>query len=340
MPSSALALVPLLVPVITLIAVVLYIVIVLGYLVIVRPVIDWITKRGSGFLGGLIRWVVRPLAARADKIVRNHMAALARAAIAKAPMAVKVLDSFTDVITRTSGTIADEAEQTYRAFVQLRRVTVPALIQTALVPIRGQLDRHTTRLDQVEDLNRRTSVVIGTGLDSLPWGSPGTYVGNFTAWWNSYRHIWEQTFEHVVPRLNRIQFEIVPRLTNRIDELETRVTTIREEALPAIRQRIGRIEDAFGGLLADPTTWILGALGAAMLPVLAAGGMQTALRNLTCRNTQTVARNLCSMDEALLSQLLAGTLLFAIALDPRAIARAGQEVTGGMAGLFREIALR
>ena len=77
-----------------------------------------------------------------------------------------------------------------------------------------------------------------------------------------------------------------------------------------------------------------------MLPALSSGGMRNALRNLTCRNTQDVANRLCRTDADFLAQLLAGTLLWALVLDPRVIARAGQELYDGLDDIFRATALR
>jgi len=320
---------------------VLFIIIVIGtYMFVYRPLLDWLTRRGPGWLGGLIRWVTRPLESRVKNFVKEHLAALSRLVLANQPALLLMLDQMAELTQRIAGTLGDMAEQTWRALWTLRHVTVPNLIAAALVPVKAQLARHTERLDAVEDLNRRVAVVVGTGLRSLPWGAPGTYVGNFEQWWNSYRHLWAQTFEHIVPRLDRIQFDLLPKIGIRLDRLTEDVTRIREEALPAIRQRLGRIEDALGDLLTSPTTWFLTTLGLTLTPILAPSAVRAGLDSLFCRNTRDVTRNLCRMDEALLAQLLAGTLVFALALDPRVIARAGQTLYGGAEAVFRETALR
>lgn len=244
------------------------------------------------------------------------------------------------VLESLSGVIVASNQAALETFAYLRQTTIPTLIARAIAPLNATLTKHTGRLDALEDLNRRVAVVVGSGLRTLPWGVPGNYVGNFQAWWNSYEQLWDYTFHTAQPRLNDLWNNRVVNLRQRLDKLETQVTLIREEALPAIRQRLGRIESSIGDILTNPSLWVLTMLGLSLVPTMSATGLRAALGNLTCRNTQTVARNVCQMDEGLLSELLAGTLLFAIALDPREIARAGQVVTEGMAGLFSEIALR
>lgn len=311
-------------------------ILVLGYVLYLRPLIDWATRRGSGFLGRLIRWVTRPVVNYVNNFISKHIQLLIRSHFTGIAPLVTLLNQLTDLTQRTAGTLADMAEQTWRALWTLNHETIPLKIAAATLPLRQQLTRHTERLDAIEDLNRLTAVVVGSGLRALPWGAPGTYVGNFEQWWNSYRHLWKQTFETLMPRVTELWSERVANLRDRFNELETRVTLIREEALPAIRQRIGRIEDFLGGLANDPTTWVLGALGLAAVPALTAGGMRTALRNLTCRNTQDVTSRLCRMDPADLEALLAGTLVLAFALNPREVARVATATTGALSGLIRE----
>lgn len=340
MPSSVLGFV-VLAPAITLAVIALFCLIVaLGYVLYIQPLIDWVTRRGGGFLGRLITWVTRPVVQYVEGFISRHIQLLVRSFVTGIAPAVVAVNQQAELTQRITGTLADMAEQTWRALWTLRHVTVPRLITAALVPIRAQLTRHTGRLDTLEDLNRRTAVVIGSGLRQLPWGAPGTYVGNFDAWWDSYRHLWRQFFTIAQPRLNDLWANRVENLRDRFNELETQVTRIREEALPGIRQRLGRIEDFLGGLATDPTTWILGGLGLAAVPALTAGGMRTALRNLTCPPTQDVASRLCRTDADFLAQLLAGTLIFALALDPRVIARSGQVLYEGAETVFRETALR
>lgn len=418
----------------------------LGYVLITTPLLDYITGRKSGFLGAIIRWVTRPLTRRVKRFIAHHVALLTRSFVAGIGPAVTFVNQLTTAQQRMVGTIADMAEQTWRALWTLRHETVPRLITTALVPIRAQLARHTDRLDALETLNRGVAVVIGSGLRSLPWGVPGSLVGNFEQWWNSYRHLWTQTFEHIVPRLNRVVFETVPELARDVNILRDRLDAFVAQGLDALRDRLSRLEDeviprlqdqvaaalqavdalgeivtgqvgeslsglflrvqqleaqlqAFIGTeaaaLAERVTRLerevrediavrLGQLEAAVaaiaaevfgevgaglqlilgrieaietqirtdllprlqrieamlepaaLAVLVLAALRLAAPQLFCRNVTDTASRICGQDEDLWGQLLAGTLVFAIALNPREIAAAGGALTGILGGVIRE----
>lgn len=312
----------------------------LFYVIYLQPFLDWLTRRSGGFLGRLIKWTTSPVTGFVKGFVHRHIELLMRSFVTGIAPMVMLLDQLTVVVQRTYGTLGDMSQQILVALQTLRHVTVPRLIAEAIAPLKTQLQRHTDRLDTLESLNRQVSVIVGNGLRALPWGVAGTYVGNFDQWMGAFAHIWRQVFTFLTPQVNALRNATVPALQRQIDDLRKSVTRITTTDLPSIRTRLTTIERAIGGILADPTTWILALLGAVAVPALTATGMRTALRSLTCRNTRSLAQRACELDENMLAQLLAGTLVFALALDPRVIAQAGQDVTAGMMAVFRETALR
>lgn len=306
-------------------------------------IIPWLDEQFAGkrpWWKKALMWPADVIKGKVRRLMHRIKAEMSHRFLSAAPGVARWLHNHALILEQLSGVIVASNEAALETFSYLRHTTIPTLIERAVAPLRSQLTKHTTRLDALEDLNRQVSTVIGTGLRTLPWGVPGNYVGNFKAWWNSYSQLWDYTYNTVRPRLNELWNNRIVNLRSRLERLETQVTLIREEALPAIRQRLGRIEDSISDILTNPSLWVLTMLGLSLVPAMGPGALRAAIGNLTCRNTQTIARNVCQMDERLLSELLAGTLLFAIALDPREIARAGQLVTEGMAGLFSEIAIR
>lgn len=312
----------------------------LFYVLYLQPFIDWLTRKSGGFLGRLIKWTTSPVTNFVKGFVNRHIALLMRSFVTGIAPMVIMLNQLAVVVQRTYGTLGDMSAQILEALRVLRHVTLPNEIAAALAPVKTTLQRHTDRLNTLESLNRQVAVIVGNGLRALPWGVAGTYVGNFDQWMGSYLHLWRQVFTFLTPQVNALRNGVIPQIQRELATLTTKVTRITTVDLPAIRTRLTTIEKAIGGILADPTTWILGLLGAVAVPALTATGMRTALRSLTCRNTRSLAQRACELDENMIAQLLAGTLVFAIALDPRIIAQAGQEVTAGMMAVFRETALR
>lgn len=460
----------------------------------VRPIIDWITKPGEGFLGRAIRWVTRPITDRVNEWYREYMNALRRFVFVNQRPLVLLMNQVADVTQRTAGTIGDMSEQIYEALWTLNHETVPRKINAAIVPLRNIVDRHTGRLDALEDLNRRVAVEIGDTLRALPWGVPGGYVTNFATFFGTYvqlwQHYWNTTREQLntllqdtVPELrrdladlaqrveqgidarldalradlnaleSRIENAVMPRiaalelalealdrdlleevgeallplaqrvvaleqwrelivepalqtLTDGLAQLRTeleqgietglelfreRLEALELEVFTEIPSRIAALQTAVDALAAEVFTEVgaglaqltqrivdietrigtiilpaielleaglealrqridtvilprIEALEAVLEPVafgaLVLATLRTLAPNLFCRNTTTVTQRICALDENMLAQLLAGTMIFALALDPRIIARAGQEMTEAMGALWRETALR
>lgn len=451
----------------------------LFYVLYLEPALHWVSKRGSGFLGRFIRWTIAPVTDFAERFVQQHIQLLMRSFATGIPPMVTMLDQLAVIVQRTYGTLEDQADQILEALTILRHTTLPAEIKKAVTPLANTLTKHTDRLGQLERLNQQVAVVIGNGLRQLPWGVPGTYVGNFQAWWNTYTKLWDQVYTNVTPQLNALRLQVVPELRrdldrlvgrvdqlagagldaldNRLDALETavyarlqpelnslsgavdtlyglvtgtvspslaglfdrvtrletqletivtttlepvvtrlttvetqletlttttvrtvteRVTTLETqlqqlvgtttaglaERVTALEQTVARIVVEIPGEitigiatvtqrvadleaeLRDDVLPRLRAIENLLLPAALAATVVATMRqvapNLFCRNTTSVTQRLCGLDENLIEQLLAGTLVFAVALDPRLIAQSGQVLTEGMAALWRETALR
>lgn len=242
-PFSQLALVPIFVAAATPLMTATFIYIfVLNYDNVGRPILDFFTKKGGGWVGGLIRWVTRPVTSRITNFVREHVAALRRLYWANQAMFAISLDSTAEVVNRVAGTLGDMSEQTWRALWTLNNETIPRKINAALAPIRQTLTRHTQRLDAIEDLNRRVSTEIGTALQALPWGAAGTYVGNFNQWLDSYRHLWAQVFGPIQSRLNELYTQTVPQILERLERLERGGAGGVGQALQGLRNRVEDLE--------------------------------------------------------------------------------------------------
>jgi len=464
------------------------------YVVVIRPIFDWLPRPEGGFLRRAALWPFSKVSGKIDAFVREQVAALSRVAAANVRPFTIILAQNAELVQHVAGTLGDMAEQTYLALYKLNHETIPRKINAALIPVRQTLTRHTDRLDTLEDLNRRVSTAVGDTLRGLPWGVAGTYVGNMERLLASYAHLWEQFFTYTKPQLSECFGETLPALRAQIADLERRVVEGIDARLDALRSDLNALErfvnttvlsrldalelalesilfDALGevGKLLLPLTqrlvaleqWvanvaepalaalrddlaqlrrdledgietgleafreriealeaevftaipqriaamqlaidalaaeIFGEIGAGLaqltqriidietqigtiiLPAiqlledglealrrlvldtvipritaleailepaafaaLVLATLKVAAPNLFCRNVTDATKRLCATDEDFFAQLLAGTLLFALALDPRLIARAGQEVTEGMAALWRETALR
>lgn len=242
------------------------------------------------------------------------------------------------IMETLSGVIVSSNQASYEAFAYLRHTTIPTMIANAL---RSPLSRITV-------LEARVSAVISeltdvktqlrTMLRMLPWGGATVTTAPWTAFFASYRHLWQQFFGVAQPRLNDLWNNRIVNLRDRFERLETQVTTIREEALPAIRQRLGRIETWIGQFPLSTIAQLDALIPISLIGLVALQELTRLRPNLFCRNVTTVTEQVCAMDERMLSELLAGALLFAVVLNPREIAAAGQALTGGMMTLWRETA--
>lgn len=125
-------------------------------------------------------------------------------------------------------------------------------------------------------------------------------------------------------------------LTARIVAIETWVFG---ELRDMVELALGRIE-AIETQLRDDVLPRLRAVEALLEPAALAVAIMAALRiaapNLFCRNVTDLTSRICADDETFWRDLLAGALVFAIALNPREVAIAGQALTGALGGVIAE----
>lgn len=309
-------------------------------MIIVRP---WFAETFEGrtpwwkrLAGFALKWATRKLRAielRLTAELGQHFAQMS-------PAVSRWLHRQARTMEQLSGVIVASNEAAYKAFARLRHETIPALLEAKVQPIWNRIAALSERLGVTEGRIQDAGQLVTGTLRLLPWGAPLGFVPALDSFLDSYRHLWRQFFDFAQPQLNELRNVVIPDIWRRLADLESGAGAGIGAALRSIRRRLTELETGLASILSDPTTWVLTALGLAALPALSSGGMRTALRNLTCRNTQSVARNVCAMDEALLAELLAGTLLWALVLDPRVIAQSGQAVLGGMESIWRETALR
>lgn len=221
----------------------------LAYSVLFKPLIDVPNKkprqgwhRVTGFLKDVTYILPRALRRKVNQFGLEHIGVLTRTAGSAAPPVIAAINQLEDTTRRTAGTLEDMAEQTFRALWTLNHETMPRKIAAALLPLRNQLTRHTGRLDQLEDLNRRVAVEIGDGLRELPWGVPGGYVSNFAAWWNTYTALWRHVYDNLTPRLNDLLRDTLPRIRQDISDLSRRLDVQIDARLDALGNRITDLE--------------------------------------------------------------------------------------------------
>lgn len=129
-------------------------------------------------------------------------------------------------------------------------------------------------------------------------------------------------------------------LFDRIEAVETRLRDVIEPAIDELRVGLIEIRTQIETDMLPRLTALEAALAPAALAAAVLAALRIAAPNLFCRNVTDTTRRICATDEAFWAELLAGTLIFGLALDPRIIARAGQEFVGAAESIFRETALR
>lgn len=228
------------------------------YVFIIQPLLTWLPgsskKKGGkviGFFVDVANILPRAIANKVERFTKEHVALLLRTYVNGIdPLVVFVLQL--DVLaTRIAGTLADQSEQIYEALRILRRVTIPQLITQALTPIRAQLGRHTERLDALEDLNRRAATVYGDVLRALPWGVPGTLIGNLDAFGARFVQLWRHYWDVTRDQLRVLLDETIPELRRDVADLARRLDVQIDERFDALGRRLTAVERAVEQLIPD-----------------------------------------------------------------------------------------
>ncbi len=127
-------------------------------------------------------------------------------------------------------------------------------------------------------------------------------------------------------------------LAGRVVSLETQIRDVILPGFDAILGRVQALEERIESVILPRIQAIEDLLAPAAFAALVLATMRQVAPNLFCRNTTSVTQRICGLDETLLAQLLAGTLLFALVLDPKLVARTGAEVENVIDGAFRTMA--
>lgn len=242
-----------------------------------RPRKGW--SHVTGFVRDVATAPLRILKKKARAFAIEHINVLIRTAASAAPPVTAAINQTEDMTRRVAGTLEDMAEQTFRALWTLNHETIPAKINAALIPLRNQLNRHTDRLDQLEDLNRQVAGTVGDTLRQLPWGVPGGYVTNWETFLGRFVQLWHLGFDVLRPQLDRLATETVPALARdiadlarrldvqidaRFDALGARISELERWRETVVMPRIVALEEAFDLLARD----VLGDIGDLLRPAL------------------------------------------------------------------------
>lgn len=144
-------------------------------------------------------------------------------------------------------------------------------------------------------------------------------------------------------RIAALEEAVFTALPAQLERIVLRLTIIEEEifnlpggGLDLILGRIEWLEDQVTNNILPRLSALEAILAPAALSALLLQLLRAAAPQLFCRNVTDAATRVCAQDEDLWGQLLAGTLVFAIALNPREIAAAGSALTGILGGVIAE----
>jgi len=283
-------------------------------------------------------WPARVIRTKVSRLLGRIKADFSQHFLRNSPHFARWLHRQALVLEQLSGVIVASNQATHMALGKLRHDVIPTLIERALAPVRVTLNYVRERVDALEDRNRQVSNAIASTLRALPWGVGGDYVPNFGQWLNSYRHLWTQVFGFIQPQLNQIRVEYLPEIWRRLDDLERGAGGGIGGALQGLRNRVTALETQVGSIILPRLKALEDVLAPAAFAALVLATMTRIAPNLFCRNTTDVTKKLCATDPNLIAQLLAGSLAFALVLDPRLMARLGQEFTGALDDVIRRTA--
>lgn len=125
--------------------------------------------------------------------------------------------------------------------------------------------------------------------------------------------------------------ELLPRLSAAEEALAALATEVfgpPGAGLQTLVERIAALEQRVEEELLPRLTALEALLAPAALGALALAALRAAVPQLFCRNVTSAASRVCAQDEDLWEALIAGLLVFAIALNPREVAAAGAALTG------------
>lgn len=307
-----------------------------GYIIIFDPLMQFQATKDSGLFKRFVYWAVGKAVAKIKQLGRLHVGRLITSYLARAKPMIALIGNLEELARRVAGTLGDSAEATYRALVTLRTVTIPRLIEAAVAPVRVQAQQARTlaqtaitRLDQAE-------AALGTALRQEKIGNWATLPAQLAGLAHFVGNLHAKTWGNVEARLDRLEKTVYETMTVQIRSLIQQAFQVLPQRITALELQVGRITSALGGLSATALAQLQMLLNPALFGLAVLTAVQALAPSLFCRNTTAVSQAVCRQDETLIRDLLAGALVFAIALNPREIARAAGALTGILDGVIRE----
>lgn len=264
------------------------------------------------------------------------------------------------VINSLAHAISGLAEDTAEALAGLRNDWIPARIEAAIAPVRRTATNAWNLAGDVDDRLTAASTQLRAKMQSAGFGAYATLGNALAGLVNVTEDLHAMVWRTVWPRVQYITGTALPAIDARLDRLEAAISGAAGATVAALAARVGAIEDAIAGpidgAIADLRARVkaiedaLAGVGdtagdflrsiasPAAFAAAAVAAVAAAAPSLFCRNTRSVTDKVCGMDEALLQAALTGALFAAIALDPRALARAGQEAAELIEPIIRDTA--
>lgn len=305
-----------------------------------KPFLQWLFAPRQSFWKRVLLWPVREIGKGLAAVLRYTKRILGGAFFLAAAALAHWFHGYAWVLDRLLVGAEAFAKEVYKALVYLRNVAIPTLVNAVVVPVKEIAVRADLLAKALSAQLNAVSAALAVGLIFLPGAVPFGLAARFAYFANGVETLWDKVWKDLAPKLSQAITVTIPKLAGRITNLENDLYKTGAESLPQIRTRLKVLEGKFAGLLKgltfrDAVLGLLAALAGVTVAVLTA-----TLPSLFCRNTRGVAKRLCAFDETMLANLLLGTLLFALVLDPRALARVAEGVTETLDGVIRETVLR
>lgn len=322
-------------------------------LVLTAPVLYVLLERTDAWLRSLLVWIFKPRRSFWKRVAMLPVKAIA-GSVQKVEHGVSSAMSW--VVGHTIKPITAEfhalavgtreawievgylAQQTQAALFYLRHTAIPTLINRAVAPVRTLAQQANTLARQTAASFNRAEMQLLNALSAAgigAWATMGNGLAGFVKYADSLH---DEVWKNIRPKLLQLIAVEIPDLWRSIGLVTEDLYHTGIDSLNGIRNRLRSLEDALGTAIGGLSDTVLAILATAA-GVAAIEAILTRLApNLFCRNTKAVTSKLCGLDESLIDDLLAGILLAAVVIDAEEMARAAQDLAGGMTGIIREVA--
>ena len=262
------------------------VVVILGLLsaifILLRPLLKAQAHGHQSLLGRFVNWVGTKLETGIRYIEARVAHAMSHWLAPKTGRIAHWLNSTAHVLHVLTQDVGDLADNVHEALVFLRHHIVPHLIVTALRPVVRAVDSLNSELTRAHRAIANQLALIGHAV-----------AAGFVNAVNELAHVVAELYLYVHNTVKPQLAALTQRVTVLANEVKTLTVTVVQRIEPqvqALTQRVTKLEAQ---------------LAPAALAALVVAALGTAWQNLTCRNTQTAASQLCAMDENLLNDALA-----------------------------------